>query len=339
MPQVALLDPGLSLTLRPMRYPGFYEGYQTAIKNTWTVSEVDFDADLPDLRRMPPAERHMIRRLVAFFATGDSIVSNNVALVLYKHLNAPEVRMYLSRQMYEEAVHIEFYLTLLDTYVPDHSERHAMFRAVDTIPSIKDKADFCAKYMDEVFKLPPLKTPGLRRQFLLNLIAYGCFVEGLFFYGAFAYVYFLREKGLLNALASGTNWVFRDESMHMAFAMKIIETIREEEPKLFDDDFAATVRNMAKDAVVAEGAFAADLLGGGVLGLSLREMSEYLKYVADQRLEFLQVRPLYNVRRNPLDFMKLFNVQELSNFFERRVSAYQVGGDWTPGHVRFDEAF
>src|SRR6187402_1074770 len=97
-----LLDPGMSLTLRPMRYPAFYEMYRAAIKNTWTVEEVDFSTDVGDLRaKMTPSERHLIERLVAFFATGDSIVSNNLVLNLYKHINAPEARMYLSRQLYE----------------------------------------------------------------------------------------------------------------------------------------------------------------------------------------------------------------------------------------------
>ena len=101
-----LLDPGFNLTLRPMKYPQFYDMYRDAIRNTWTVEEVDFSDDLVDLqRKIVPAERHLINRLVAFFATGDSIVSNNLVLNLYKHINSPEGRMYLSRQLYEEALH------------------------------------------------------------------------------------------------------------------------------------------------------------------------------------------------------------------------------------------
>src|SRR6185312_6709058 len=122
-----LLDPGMCLTLRPMAYPQFFEMYRAAIKNTWTVEEVDFGTDVADLAKMTPAERHLIQRLVAFFATGESIVANNLVLNLYKHINAPEARMYLSRQLYEEALHVQFYLTLLDTYVPDHAERQKAF--------------------------------------------------------------------------------------------------------------------------------------------------------------------------------------------------------------------
>ena len=132
-----ILDPGLDLTLRPMRYPAFYEMFRNAIRNTWTVEEVDFSTDVVDLeRKLLPPERHLINRLVAFFATGDSIVANNVALNLYRHVNAPEARMYLSRQIYEEALHVQFYLTLLDSYIPDLGERERAFAAIHNVPSI-----------------------------------------------------------------------------------------------------------------------------------------------------------------------------------------------------------
>ena len=118
-----------------MRYPEFYERYRQAIRNTWTVEEIDFSDDVVDLHgSLLPAERHLIRRLVAFFATGDSIVANNLVLNLYKHINAPEARLFLSRQLYEEALHVQFYLTLLDTYLPDHAERAEAFAAVENDP-------------------------------------------------------------------------------------------------------------------------------------------------------------------------------------------------------------
>jgi ribonucleoside-diphosphate reductase beta chain len=331
-----LLDPGMSLTLRPMRYPAFFEMYKDAIKNTWTVEEVDFSTDLVDLRsRVTPAEQHLIGRLVAFFATGDSIVGNNLVLNLYKHLNAPEARMYLSRQLYEEALHVQFYLTLLDNYLPDMAAREAAFAAVDNIPSIKQKADFCFKWIESIDGLDRLETSADRRLFLLNLVCFAACIEGLFFFAAFAYVYFLRSKGLLHGLATGTNWVFRDESAHMAFAFRVIDQVRREEPGLFDADLEKQIVAMLREAVECETAFARDVLGMGVAGLSLPDLRSYLEYVADRRLEALGIAPVYG-SRNPFNFMELQDVQELTNFFERRVSAYQMG---VTGAVAFGEEF
>ncbi|MEV0586462.1 ribonucleotide-diphosphate reductase subunit beta [Nonomuraea sp. NPDC050310] len=330
-----LLDPGMDLTLRPMRYPDFYERYRAAIRNTWTVEEVDLHTDLADLPRMSAQERHLINRLVAFFATGDSIVANNLVLNLYQHVNAPEARLYLSRQLFEEAVHVQFYLTLLDTYLPDPDERVKAFAAVDNIPSIRDKAEFCFKWIDSLGGLDRLESAADRRAFLLNLICFAACIEGLFFYGAFAYVYWFRSRGLLQGLATGTNWVFRDESMHMEFAFSVVDTVRAEEPELFDDKLESQVVEMLEEAVAAELAFAGDLCGEGMPGMSAGQMRQYLEYVADQRLARLGFKPRYGTA-NPFGFMELQDVQELANFFERRVSAYQVAVE---GNVTFDEAF
>lgn len=331
-----LLDPGFNLTLRPMKYPDFYEMYRNAIKNTWTVEEVDFSMDVNDLRnKMTPAERHLINRLVAFFATGDSIVSNNLVLNLYKHINSPEARMYLSRQLYEEALHVQFYLTLLDTYIPDHAEREQAFAAVENIPSIKKKAEFCLKWIDSINDLDSLRTKEDRKRFLLNLICFASCIEGLFFFAAFSYVYFLRSKGLLHGLASGTNWVFRDESAHMAFAFEVVNKVRNEEPDLFDESLTRDIVTMLDEAVECELQFAEDVLSLGVAGLSLADMRQYLEFIADQRLAMLGLPKVYK-SKNPFSFMDLQDVQELTNFFERRVAAYQVA---VAGEVSFGEQF
>ncbi|RZA10309.1 MAG: ribonucleoside-diphosphate reductase, partial [Proteobacteria bacterium] len=327
-----ILDHGMNLTLRPMKYPAFYEMYKSAIKNTWTVEEVDFTNDVSDLRdKLTPAESHLIKRLVAFFATGDSIVSNNLVLNLYKHINSPEARMYLSRQLYEEALHVQFYLTLLDTYLPNDEERAMAFTAIDTIPSIKQKGEFCFKWMDSINHLDRLETKEDRKKFLLNLICFATCIEGLFFFAAFAYVYFLRSKGLLHGLASGTNWVFRDESCHMNFALEVIDSVRREEPDLFDDDLRKDIVRMMDEAVECEMNFARDVLGLGIAGLSEKDMRSYLEFVADQRLSTLGINTIYN-SKNPFGFMELQDVQELTNFFERRVVAYQMG---VSGEVSF----
>ena len=146
---------------------------------------------------------------------------------------------------------------------------------------------------------------------------------------------FLRSRGLLNGLASGTNWVFRDESMHMAFAFDVVETVRAQEPGLFDDELARQVSDMLAEAVECEVQFAEDLLGQGVSGMSLADMRSYLEHVADRRLAQLGIEELYG-SKNPFAFMDLQDVQELTNFFERRVSAYQTA---VGGEVGFGEDF
>ncbi len=148
-------------------------------------------------------------------------------------------------------------------------------------------------------------------------------------------MYYFRSRGLLPGLASGTNWVFRDESCHMDFAFETVRTVREEEPDLFDDEMEHQVYDMLAEAIECEVHFAEDVLSGGVAGISTRDMRQYLQHCADNHFTRLGMERKYKVA-NPLPFMELQDVQELTNFFERRVSAYQVG---VQGEVAFDAAF
>jgi ribonucleoside-diphosphate reductase beta chain len=189
--------------------------------------------------------------------------------------------------------------------------------------------------MDSIHDLERLETLEDRRKFLMNLICFAGTIEGLFFFAAFAYVYFLRSKGLLNGLATGTNWVFRDESAHIDFAFKVIDIALEEEPQLFDERMKEMVITMFKEAIDCEMTFASEFLDQGMAGLSSRDMRTYLEYIADTRLERLGIPHQFGAK-NPFSFMELQDTQELTNFFERRVAAYQVG---VTGNVSFDESF
>lgn len=321
----SILDPGFELSLRPMRYPQFFEQFRTAYeKNNWTVQEISFGTDLIDLReKLSEAEKHVVNRLVAFFATGDSIVGSNAALTLYKHVNSPEARMYYGRQIFEESLHVDFYLTLVDNYIADADERAAAFAAINNVPSIKQKADFCFRWMDQMNTIDRLETDEQKQLFLMNLLTFACAVEGLFFFAAFAYVYYLRDRGLLHGLASGTNWVFRDESAHMRFAFDVIDTIRQETPHLWEG-MEPRIRAMLLEAIDCEMQFAEDVLSIGVMGLSQADMLEYLRYVVDGHCQRLGMEQMFGAKC-PFDFMLKQDVQALTSFFERTTTEYTVG--------------
>ncbi|MEI6790590.1 MAG: ribonucleotide-diphosphate reductase subunit beta [Myxococcaceae bacterium] len=334
-----ILDPELDLTLRPMKYPQFFQAYKDSIKNIWTTDEIDFSVDFEHLRdKLNASEVHLIKRLVAFFATADNLVAHNLVLNFYKHVNSPEYRMFLGKQLFDEMLHVETYLLLVDNYVAEASERKAAFDAYQTIESIKLKADFCFKYMDSINHLDKLDTMDKKRQFVENLICFAACVEGLFFFGSFAYVYFLRDKGLLPGLATATNWVFRDETTHIDVAMQLIGVIRQEYPELFDTQMNQKVEAMIEEAVEVEMAFCKDTLSFGISGMSEVMMRQYLKYVADQRFVQMGMKKKYKTT-NPFPFMVLQDLQPLTNFFEKRVTEYQKGYDMKKESVVFDEAF
>jgi len=235
-------------------------------------------------------------------------------------------------------LHVETYLLLVDNYLPDLAERAEAFDAYKNIPSVKLKADFCFKYMDSIHHLDKLDTTQKRLQFLENLICFASCVEGLFFFGSFAYVYFLRNKGLLPGLATATNWVFRDETMHIEAAMQAIQSIKSEYPELFTKELEERIEAMIDEAIEVEMAFCEDVLTFGVSGLSPKLMKEYLCYCADQRLQQLGMNKKY-FAKNPFPFMVLQDVQPLTNFFEKRVTEYQKGFGASKESVVFDESF
>lgn len=334
-----ILNPELDLTLRPMKYPQFFQLYKDSIKNIWTTDEIDFSVDFEHLRdRLSPQEAHLVKRLVAFFATADNIVAHNLVLNFYKHINSPEFRMFLGKQLFDEMLHVETYLLLVDNYIPDPEERKAAFAGYQDIPSIKRKADFCFKYMDSINDLDRLNTTEQRRQFVENLICFAGCVEGLFFFGSFAYVYFLRNKGLLPGLATATNWVFRDESLHIEGAMLALSAIRSEYPELFDAALEQKTLSMIQEAIEVEMEFCQDALQYGVTGLPANDMQQYLQYVADQRLVQMGFQKHYRAR-NPFSFMMLQDVRPLTNFFEKRVTEYSKGFESNRSSVTFSETF
>ncbi len=334
-----ILDEQIDLTLRPMKYPQFFEMYKNSLKNIWTTDELDFSADYEHLRdKISAQDAHCIKRLVAFFATADNLVAHNLVLNFYKHVNSPEYRMFLGKQLFDEMLHVETYLLLVDSYIQDDREKKEAFDAYKNIPSIQAKADFCFRYMDSLHTLPDLKTAERRQQFVQNLICFAACVEGLFFFGSFAYVYFMRSKGLLPGLAAATNWVFRDETIHIEGAMSVIGVLRQEYPDLFDIQLHKKVLKMIKEAVDIEMGFCKDALSFGVNGLSVGQMQEYIEFVADQRLSQMGY-PKHFHAKNPFAFMVLQDLQPLTNFFEKRVTEYQKGLDLSQQAIVFDQPF
>lgn len=320
-----ILDTGFDPTLRPLRYPQLWQHYKNMIGSFWTPQEIEYSIDIVDLeRKATSAEKHMIKNLLAFFAAGDQIVSDNLVLSYYRHLNSAEARMALGVQLFQEQIHIETYLEIMDHYVKDLQEQAKLFDAVNNHPIISAKEQFCRKYTDFVMKPVVGNERTERHKLLLSLMVYASCVEGLAFMSAFSYVFYLRDRGLFPGLAAANEFIMRDESEHCDLGCSIVQIIRDEYPDLFDTHLKDSLYKAVEEAVRLEDAFCDDVLSLGVGGLSKKDMESYTRYIADQRLEQLGYAKIYN-SRNPLSFMKQQGLSELTNFFERRSTSYSVG--------------
>jgi ribonucleotide reductase beta subunit family protein with ferritin-like domain len=287
--------------LFPIKYKSVWDMYKKAVASFWTVEEISF-SDVDDWNKLSDNERTFLENTLAFFAGSDGIVNENLVTRFYNDVKIPEARAFYTFQMAIESIHSECYSLLIDTYVNDDQKKSKLFNGIDENVCIRKKAEWALKWIES------------SDSFATRLIAFAV-VEGVFFSGAFASIYYIKEKGLLHALTFSNELISRDESLHTEFAILLYSLL---ENKLSE----AEVHTIVKEAVILEIEFIVDTLKCGLLGMNAELMSEYIKYVADRLVVQLGYSKIYNIHKCPLDFMERISMSNKSNFFEVRVAEY-----------------
>ena len=287
--------------LFPIKYDNIWDMYKKAVASFWTVEEISF-TDVDDWNKLTNNEQTFLENTLAFFAASDGIVNENLVTRFYNDVQIPEAKAFYTFQMAIESVHSECYSLLIDTYISDSSKKHNLFNSMESNETIKNKAEWAIKWIQS------------SDSFATRLIAFAI-VEGIFFSGAFASIYYIKEKGLLHSLTFSNELISRDESLHTEFAVLLYSLL---ENKLEEEK----IHSIVEDAVNLEIEFIVNTLQCGLLGLNADLMSEYIKFVADRLLTQLKYNKLYNTNRCPLDFMERISLTNKSNFFEVRVAEY-----------------
>lgn len=314
----------------PLKYPWAREHYKTGIKNNWVPEEVSMQLDVELWKKtgegaLTDDERHMIMWNLGFFSTAESLTANNIVLAAYKHVTNPECRQYMLRQAYEEAVHTDTFIYCCDTLGLDPDEIYNMY---ETIPSIKEKDDFVIDMTKSVLD-PNFSTQGTEnmQRFVNDLFGFYVIMEGVFFYAGFAMMLSLLRQNKMTGTGEQFQFILRDESVHLAFGTDLINTIVEENPEIWTNEFKESLRSKMDRAVELEMKYAYEALPRGIMGLNPDAVAEYIKFIADRRLERLNIQPLYNIKQNPLPWMsEIMDMRKEKNFFETRVTEYQTGG-------------
>jgi len=279
--------------------------YKKAEASFWTAEEVDLSKDTNDWdNKMIADERHFIEMVLAFFAASDGIVNENLALRFSHEVQVAEARAFYAFQIAMETIHSEMYSLLIDTYVKDPVKRDYLFNAVETVPCIKQKATWALKWIEDT-----------NSSFGQRLVAFSI-VEGIFFSGAFASIFWLKKRGLMPGLSFSNELISRDEGMHRDFACLLYKD------HIIHKMSYETVLDMVKEAVSIEKDFLTNALPVRLIGMNADQMSNYIEYVADHLLMSLGYASYYNTK-NPFDFMDLISLQGKTNFFEKRVGEYQ----------------
>lgn len=315
------------LLLKPIKYPWAYDLYNQAVANTWFPNEIQLGEDLADFRKMTDEEKHAVTFLMSYFNPNELLVNKALAFGVYPYINAPEAHLYLAKQMWEEANHCMSFEYVLETFPLNREEA---YESHVTVPSMAAKEEFQVNFIRRMTEdtLDITTTEG-KKDFVRNLVAYNIILEGVWFYSGFMVALSFRQRNLLRNFGSLMDWVIRDESLHLQFGINLILTVLEENEDLQDPDFADEIRQMIIDAVDMEEAYNRDLLPTGILGLNADYVNQYVKYLADRRLEELGFDPYYNVS-NPAKWMAAANdTLELVNFFEATNTSYEVNAQAT----------
>lgn len=319
-----ILGTGISegLLLKPVRYPWAMDLYDQAVANTWFPHEIQLGEDLADFGRMTEEERHAVTFLMSYFNPNELLVNKALAFGVYPYLNAPEAHLYLAKQMWEEANHCMSFEYVLETFPIDREEA---YESHVTVPSMAAKEEFEVRYITRMTEqtLDITTTEG-KRDFVRNLVAYNVILEGIWFYSGFMVALSFRQRNLLRNFGSLVDWIVRDESLHLKFGINLVLTVLEENEDLQTPEFAEEIRQMVLDAVEMEERYNRDLLPHGILGLNADYVNQYVRYLADRRLEELGFEPHYRVS-NPAKWMATANdTLQLVNFFEATNTSYEV---------------
>ena len=289
--------------LFPIVHNDIWQFYKKAEASFWTAEEIDLSQDLIDWNeKLTDDERHFIKHVLAFFAASDGIVNENLAENFLSEVQYTEAKFFYGFQITIENIHSETYSLLIDTYIRDDKEKTYLFNAVDTIPCVKQKADWALRWIDE-------------GSYAERLIAFAA-VEGIFFSGSFCSIFWLKKRGLMPGLSFSNELISRDEGLHCDFACLLYNNhLVNQLPK-------ETVTKIITDAVEIEKIFVTDAIPVKLIGMNADLMQQYIEFVADRLLGELWCKTVYNAT-NPFDFMDIISIQGKTNFFEKRVAEYQ----------------
>jgi ribonucleoside-diphosphate reductase subunit M2 len=293
--------------LFPIQHHDIWDMYKKAEASFWTAEEIDLSNDKVDWEtRLTDEERYFIRHVLAFFASSDGIVNENLVNRFSSEVQVAEARCFYGFQIAIENVHSNTYSLLIDTFIRDAVERDRLFHAIETVPCVRRKAEWALRWIEDP-----------TTSFAERLVAFAC-VEGIFFSSSFASIFWLKKRGLMPGLCFSNELISRDEGLHCAFACLLFN-------KLVQRPSDARVREIIRGAVEIETDFTVSALPCGLLGMNVTLMTQYVQFVADWLVRSLlgpETAPLFGVK-NPFDFMDNLSLTGKTNFFERRVSEYK----------------
>jgi ribonucleoside-diphosphate reductase beta chain len=304
---------------KPFRYPWAYEAWLQQQRIHWLPEEVPLADDVKDWQKnLTPSERNLLTQIFRFFTQADVEV-NNCYMKHYSQVFKPtEVLMMMSAFSNIETVHIAAYSHLLDTIGMPEIEYTAFLKYKE----MKDKYDYMQSF-----------SVANKTEIAKTLAAFGAFTEGLQLFASFAILMNFPRFNKMKGMGQIVSWSVRDETLHCLSLIRLFRTFVQENPEIWTEEFRRDLYLVCATIVDHEDAFidlAFEL--GGVQGMDASLTKQYIRFIADRRLQQLGLEPLYNIEKNPLPWLdEMLNAVEHANFFENRSTEYSkasTAGSW-----------
>lgn len=295
------------LQLLPIRYRDVWEMYKQAEASFWTTEEVDLAQDRRDFESLTTDEQHWISHVLAFFATADALVFDNIDANFGEEVQMREAKCFYGFQRMIEGIHNEMYSLMIEGLVADAKRKDEIFHAVYTYPALRKKADWASRFMDR-----------RNADFGTRLLAF-IIMEYIFFSASFAAIFYFKKRNKMPGLCFSNELISRDEGLHAKFGCLLYTQYLQAKPSL------EKAQQMVREAVEIEEEFVRESLPVRLLGMNADDMSAYVRHVADHMLVSLGMEKIYG-DRNPFNFMELIGLSGKTNFFEKRVGEYSKAG-------------
>lgn len=317
-------DDGL-MQAAPLKHPWARDIFKKMQKNNWMAEEVQFQRDYEQWSKgdLTDQEKRAFERALAFASNLDGLLTKTLSELIKPHITSPEICLALARQIYEEALHVDSYSCMIEALGFEPETIYGLYRTDKTL-YYKNKTVLAsvAKLSDPNFKTG---TPETDRTFLEGCVTNLVF-EGIFFYSVFLIFYVLGRHNKMPGSREMIQFINRDEDLHVALFVNIINTIKEEQPELWTTEVKTHFSNTIQAAVEMEIEWGESCIGEGILGLNPTNLREYLQFMGDMRLTAIGLPKIWHTA-NPLPWIDEFtqgNMIEV-NFFEGKVREYQTG--------------
>ena len=322
-------DDGL-MQVSPLKHPFADEIFKVMLKNTWVPAEVPMGKDVEmwnDETALTEKERHIYKKSLAFVSNLDGIQTNNLVRNMLRQITSPEVALVMTRQAYEEALHVHSYATMIEALGLDPEEVYGMYRNDMTL---YEKNKYVLQAVGAISD-PNFKTGTFENdQMYLEACVGNVILEGIYFYSAFLTFYTLKRNNKMPGSAEMIQFINRDEDVHLQLFINIVNQIKEEQPELWTYEFIEKVKKNVIGAVEHELAWGVSCIGDGILGLTAESLKEYLQFIGDMRLRAIGIDPIWG-SKNPFPWIDEFTQGSMVevNFFEGTVKEYSVGSlEW-----------